>query len=127
MTDTATEHEQETGGEATPTLQQLSDKLDRLADTVAGLIGQAHGDASRHEASKLDRPTREVEGTREHALSLQEEIQKALADLRKQEASEKDRAELAAKVGKLERAVEKKPREYRRISRAMGWVRDDDK
>ena len=126
MSDSAAEHEQDTG-DGTPTLQQLSDKLDRLARTVAGLISQAHGDASRHEASKLDRPTREVEGTREHALSLQEEIQKALADLRKQEASEKDRAELAAKVGKLERAVEKKPREYRRVSRVMGWVRDDDK
>lgn len=125
MSETGTEHENEDGD--TPTLASVADKLDRLADTVASLVDRAHGAAATHEADKLDRPTRTVEGTREHAASLQDEIQAELAKLRKQEAAEKKQADLEARVAKAERAVEKQPREYRRIHHAMGWVTDADR
>lgn len=123
MTDTDTEHEPETGsGSSGVTLDGLAAKVDRLADTVAGLVGQAHEGASRHEAAKLDRPTREVEGTREHAASLQEEIQAELAKLRQQEAAERKREETESRLKKVEKAVEKQPRPFRRVEQFMGWT-----
>lgn len=125
MSETSTEHEDGDGG--TPTLASVADKLDRLADTVASLVDRAHGAAATHEADKLDRPTRTFEGTREHAAGLQGEIREELAKLRKQEAAEKRQADLEARVAKAERAVERPPREHRRVHYAMGWVTDADR
>ena len=124
MTETSTEHE---ASEDTPTLDSLAEKVDKLADTVAGLASKIHGKASEHEASKLDRPTRTVEGTREHAASLQEEIQAELARLKQQEAADKKQQDLEARVTKAEKAAEKQPREYKRRHYVMGWVTDDDR
>lgn len=112
-------------GEA-PTLQGLADKVDQLASTVGGLIDRLHGDAARHEETKLSRPTRAADTTREHAASLTEEIQAELARLKQQETADKEHADMKARVSRVERAVEKKPREHRRIHYAMGWVRDGD-
>lgn len=123
MTETA-EHET---SEDTPTLDSLAEKVDKLADTVAGLADKIHGKAASHEADKLDRPTRTIEGTREHAASLQEEIQAELARLRQQEAADKKQQDLEARVTKAEKAAEKKPREYKKRHYLMGWVTDDDR
>ena len=127
MSETSTEHDDGGDGGDTPTLAAVADKLDRLANTVASLVDRAHGAAAGHEADKLDRPTRTVEGTREHAASLQDEIRAELARLRKQEAADQRQAELEKRVAKAERAAERPPREYRRIHHAMGWVTDADR
>ena len=121
MTEPSTEHED------TPTLDTLADRVDRLADTVAGLVDRLHGAAATHEADKLDRPTRTVETTQQHAASLQEEVQAELARLRKQEAADKKQADLEARVAKAEKAAERPPREYKRRHYAMGWVTDADR
>jgi hypothetical protein len=120
MTDTSTEHEEP---DETPTLETLADKVDHLAETVAGLVDKLHGAASEHEASKLDRPTRGVESTQQHAASLQDEIRAELARLRQQEQHEQQHAELAAR----QTVPEQPPREYRRVERAMGWLTEDDR
>lgn len=114
MSETSAEHEQT---EDTPTLETLADKVDKLADTVAGLVGKVHGAAADHEASKLDRPTREVGTVQQHAAGLQEEIRAELAKLRQQEAHERQHAELAKQT-----VPERPPREYRRVEQRMGWV-----
>jgi hypothetical protein len=121
MTDTSTERE-EPGGE-TPTLETLADKVDHLAETVAGLVDKLHGAASEHEASKLDRPSREVGTVQQHAAGLQEEIRAELARLRQQEAHEQQHAELAARQA----VPEQPPREYRKVERRMGWHVEDDR
>jgi hypothetical protein len=127
MTTPGTGHETGETGEDTPALDALADKVDKLADTVASLVDKVHGKAAEHEAGKLDRPTRTAETAQQHAASLADEVQAELAKLRKQEAADAEHAALTAKVGKLERAAERPPREYRRVERAMGWVRDDDR
>lgn len=114
----------ETSTEDTSALERLETKVDQLADTVAGIVGQLHGDATKHEESKLDRPTREVQSTQQRAGSLQDEIQAELAKLRKQEEHDRQHAEMTAAQAP---APEKKPREFRRVTQAMGWVTDDDK
>lgn len=124
MSSTSTEHEHDDGP---PTLNALATKVDKLADTVASLADRVHGAAAEHEASKLDRPTRTVEGTREHANSIAGEVQAELAKLRKQEAADKKQADLEARVAKAEKAAEKKPREYKKRHYFMGWVTDDDR
>lgn len=114
MSETSAEHEQT---EDTPTLETLADKVDRLADTVAGLVDKFHGAASDHEADKLDRPTREVGTVQQHAAGLQQEIRAELAKLRQQEQHEQQHAELARQT-----VPERPPREYRRIEQRMGWT-----
>jgi|SRR5271165_810709 len=116
MTETSAEHED------TPDLASLADKVDQLAETVAGLVDRFHGAASEHEASKLERPTREVESTQQHAAGLQEEVRAELAKLRQQEAHEQQHAELARQT-----VPERPPREFRRVERAMGWLTEDDR
>jgi hypothetical protein len=126
MSETSTEEHEETGGD-TPSLATVADKVDKLADTVAGLVDRLHGKAASHEADKLDRPTRTVEGTREHAANVAEEVRSELAKLRQQEAAETKAKETSARLAKVEKAVEKPPREWKRRHRFMGWVTDDDK
>jgi|HubBroStandDraft_5_1064220.scaffolds.fasta_scaffold65473_4 hypothetical protein len=120
MTSPSAEHEE---SDEAPTLETLADKVDKLADTVAGLVDKFHGAASEHEASKLDRPTREVGTVQQHAAGLQDEIRAELARLRQQEAHEQQHAELAA----ARTVPEQQPREYRRVERVMGWLTDDDR
>jgi hypothetical protein len=120
MTSPSTEHEE---SDEAPTLETLADKVDHLAETVAGLVDKFHGAASGHEASKLDRPTREVESTQQHAASLQDEIRAELARLRQQEAHEQQHAEITARQA----VPEQPPREYRKVERRMGWHTEDDR
>jgi hypothetical protein len=124
MSETETEHEVEGASEFE---RRIEEKVDKLADVVAGLVDRAHGAAASHEADKLDRPTRTVETTQQHTASLQEEIRDELAKLRKQEAAEQKQADLEKRVAKAEKAAERPPREYKRIHHAMGWVTDADR
>lgn len=124
MSETETEQQ---ASDSTPTLEALSDKLDRLAATVAGLVDSLHGKASEHEEAKLNRPSRTAETTREHADSLAAEIRAELSKLSAQEKAEQRTKDMEGRLAKAEKALERAPREYRRVERAMGWVRDDDR
>lgn len=100
------------GGETT--LAEVSAKVDRLADAVSGLL------ASDHTTGGPSPEDRSV------AAEVQAELKKlqAAEDRKKRaEAQSGKVAELEAKVKKM---AERKPREYRKITRMMGWVTDED-
>ena len=97
------------------TLAEVSAKVDKLADAVAGLLASDHTPGGG--PSPEDRSV---------AAEVQAELKKlqAAEDRKKRaEAQSGKVAELEAKVKKM---AERKPREYRKITRLMGWVTDED-
>ena len=101
--------------EGETTLAEVSAKVDKLAEAVAGLLASDHTTGGG--PSPEDRSV---------AAEVQAELKKlqAAEDRKKRaEAQSGKVAELEAKVKKM---AERKPREYRKITRLMGWVTDDD-
>jgi hypothetical protein len=101
---------------------RLEDKVDRLAAAVAGLVGRGHQAAEKHEAEKLDRPTRAVDQAEDVRAAMRE----AIEDHERQKAADSRFTDLESQVKKVAAVVEKAPRQFRRVEVAMGWVGKDD-
>jgi hypothetical protein len=103
-------------------LGELHDKIDRLAGKVEEIFtGPGRQGQPRAESRGGPRPATAAET----AADRRGEIREELAALRRQEQAENDTADMRKRVGKLERAAQKPPRELRRIEKMMGWSRDD--
>lgn len=107
-------------------LDALHDKLDRLAEQVeaffsagghAGTSGNAHSPGTRPPA-----PPATAAATAE---SRRAEIREELAALKRQEQADADNVALQDRIGKLEKAAERPPRQLRRVEQVMRWGRDD--
>jgi hypothetical protein len=107
-------------------LTSLEGKMDELTGLVRGMATSAHSAAASHEQAKLDRPTQATETAAGRAETLRSEIAAELGKLRQQERTDKDAADTAARLKKVEAAVEKAPRQFRRVEEAMGWIRKGD-
>jgi vacuolar-type H+-ATPase subunit I/STV1 len=107
-------------------IDSLAAKVDGLMEKVDSLISGAHGAAAAHEKNKLGRPSRAADTAAGQAESIREEMRQAIADHERQAAAEKDKADTADRLKKVEKAVERKPREFKKRHYLMGWVTKDD-
>lgn len=102
--------DEETGEEEEATVGSLSERLSRLEDKIDRFLsggGGGNGSTGKKEAEE-----------RQH----REDISSALADLRKQEKSDRLMRSMQGKIRQLEKAgAEKVPREFRKIEQFMGW------
>jgi hypothetical protein len=101
---------------------RLEDKVDKLADAVAGLVGRGQQSAQRHEADKLDRPTRAVD----QAEQVRADMRAAIEDHERQKAADSRFTNLESQVQKVAAVIEKAPRQFRRVEVIMGWAGKDD-
>lgn len=105
------------------TLDAIQDKLDKLAEQVASMARggteKAHDAAAEHTVRRLERPTTTLEAAEDRRREIRDE----LAALRKQEQADAQAAALNDRIGKLEKAAEKVPRQFRKIEQLMGWHR----
>lgn len=122
MSETGEQPREAGDGEAAriSTLQQISDRLDALARRVEAMAsgGGGHGPAEPGQR----RPAGPTQA--ESAEQRRAEIREQLAELRSQEKAAEEHASVLDRLGKLEKAAERPPRQFRRIERAMGWVRE---
>lgn len=103
--------------EGEPTIAKLDEKVDKLADAVRALLDGGGKGSSEPELSDQDRDTASL--VREELAKLkQAEDRKARKDA--------EAGKLADLEGKVKAITEKAPREYKRVTRWMGWTGDDE-
>lgn len=108
------------------TLESISERIEALSRRVEQALsgGGRGGGEPRHGGSGVNTPFTPGRGTQaEAAEERRREIREELAALKRQEAADAERADMAARLGKLEKAAERPPRELRRIEQFMGWHR----
>ncbi len=101
------------------TLESIVEKLDRLSEAVFG--GGKKDDPAPAPAAKAEDGDGEGVGA---------EVRKELARLKAAEDRKKRADEQAGEVAALKEQVkkitERPPREYRKVTRMMGWAGDDE-
>jgi len=117
-------------GGGSGTVEQRLDGLEQMMGELSGLVrgmaGKAQGQAAGHEAAKLDRPTQATETAAGRAESLRGEIAAELGRLREQEKHDQAVADQGERLKKVEAALERAPRQFRRVEEFMGWARPGD-
>lgn len=124
MTDTPTT------GEPAETLPEVAERqahdetvLDRLVKAVGELKDAITGKPQAGETAPVQASPEPGEGI---GAEVRREVEKLSAAERRRESREAHDQAHADLAAKLERVVERVPREYRRSTRWMGWVTEDD-
>lgn len=110
-----TEAVPEPGGEDTPSLTELSDKVDSIIDTLKRLI-PGHSDEPAAAEPEAETPSVAAEVRAELAKLKQAEEAKAKRD--------KDKSRLDDVEAKVQKISERPPKEYSKITNAV-WGRQD--
>jgi hypothetical protein len=115
------------GGSTEQRLTGLETKLDELAALVRGQAakgGQQVTPPGAATGGNAGAPSTETAAGR--AESLRAEIAAELGKLREQEKHDAEAASQADRLKKVEEALERAPRQFRKVERVMGWVHKDD-
>jgi len=102
-------------------LESINDALAALTEKVErALSGGGRGGGRRPQpgGSGSSRPT-----YADTAEERRREIRDELGALRAQEQADKERGEISTRLGKVEKALERPPRQLRRVEEWMGWHR----
>jgi len=101
-------------------LESINDALAALTEKVErALSGPGAGRARRRpEPASSGRPS-----MAETAEERRREIREELAALKRQEQADAAQGEVMTRLGKVEKALERAPRQLRRIEERMGWHR----
>ena len=97
-----------------PTVKELAGKVDQILDVLKG----GHPEAGSESEPAAPEDT---------AAVVRSELAKLKAKEDAKARTDKEKADTAARLEKVEKAVEKPPREYRKVTRFMRWTGDDDK
>ncbi|HEY2309461.1 MAG TPA: hypothetical protein VGI05_26585 [Streptosporangiaceae bacterium] len=117
--DGAAEGDDGGGGEGARirSLDDLSAAIERLEQRVSRAF--SGGSRSRPEpggSGSSPRPTQA-----DNADARRREIREELAALRGQEKADAERGDLMTRLGKVEKSLERAPRQLRRVEEMMGW------
>ncbi|MDR1998354.1 MAG: hypothetical protein LBQ06_00200 [Frankiaceae bacterium] len=130
MADTETETDEEAAAYAEEenhrirSVRELGDKLDALADRFEKFLAGG-GQARAHQTHDSPGPPDRTLPRQEQEAGLRAEVDKALADLKRQEQAEAREKAIDDRLSRVEeRTAEKPPRALRRVESIMGWHRD---
>jgi hypothetical protein len=102
-------------------LDALAESIARLEERVTRALGAGQPSRSRPEPGGSESSPRRT--LADGADERRREIREELAALKSQEKADAERGEMATRLGKIEQAMEKPPRQLRRIEELMGWHR----
>lgn len=103
-------------------LESLSEAIERLEQRVERALGLGGGGGRRaREPGGSGSSQRQTMA--DSADDRRREIREELSALRAQERADAERGELMTRLGKVEKSLERAPRQLRRIEEIMGWHR----